>query len=200
MKEEHIFNDFNEFANFLQDRIDTHRKHGWMLNSITKSTVNENIDLYEALSKSQKRLFRDLEKIQQRKKPWPTVPTPAERQKTKQEEMSKSARMIKDIYKKKRTKKEELVEQEKMDKSYNPKNPEDKPSAQKILTGGKTDTGSPRDDVEFNPGDVIEFNAPGGAQYAGVLQSINDKGAWFDFNHPLAGREVTFEAQIVAIL
>jgi len=56
------------------------------------------------------------------------------------------------------------------------------------------------DDVEFNPGDVIEFNAPGGAQYAGVLQSIDDGGAWFDFNHPLAGRPITFEAEIVAIL
>ena len=56
------------------------------------------------------------------------------------------------------------------------------------------------DDAQFNPGDVIEFNAPGGAQYAGVLQSINEEGAWFDFNHPLAGRPVTFEAQIVAIL
>ena len=56
------------------------------------------------------------------------------------------------------------------------------------------------DDAQFNPGDVIEFNAPGGAQYAGVLQSINEEGAWFDFNHPLAGRPVTFEAEIVAIL
>jgi FKBP-type peptidyl-prolyl cis-trans isomerase SlpA len=56
------------------------------------------------------------------------------------------------------------------------------------------------DDVEFNSGDVIEFNAPGGAQYAGVLQSIDDEGAWFDFNHPLAGRPVTFEAEIVGIL
>ena len=56
------------------------------------------------------------------------------------------------------------------------------------------------EDTEFNPGDVIEFNAPGGAQYAGVLQSIDDEGAWFDFNHPLAGRPVTFEAEIVAIL
>ena len=56
------------------------------------------------------------------------------------------------------------------------------------------------DDVEFNPGDVIEFNAPSGAQYAGVLQSINEEGAWFDFNHPLAGVAVNFEAQIVAIM
>ncbi len=56
------------------------------------------------------------------------------------------------------------------------------------------------EDTQFNPGDVIEFNAPGGAQYAGVLQSIDTEGAWFDFNHPLAGRPVTFEAEIVAIL
>jgi FKBP-type peptidyl-prolyl cis-trans isomerase SlpA len=47
---------------------------------------------------------------------------------------------------------------------------------------------------------VIEFNAPSGAQYAGVLQSINEEGAWFDFNHPLAGVAVNFEAQIVAIM
>ena len=54
--------------------------------------------------------------------------------------------------------------------------------------------------AEFNPGDVIEFNAPGGAQYAGVLQSIDNEGAWFDFNHPLAGRPITFEAEVIAIL
>jgi FKBP-type peptidyl-prolyl cis-trans isomerase SlpA len=53
---------------------------------------------------------------------------------------------------------------------------------------------------EFAPGDMIEFNAPGGAQYAGVLQSINEEGAWFDFNHPLAGKELSFEAEIIAIL
>ena len=56
------------------------------------------------------------------------------------------------------------------------------------------------DGAEFNPGDVIEFNAPGGAQYAGVLQSIDNEGAWFDFNHPLAGRPITFEAEVIAIL
>ena len=53
---------------------------------------------------------------------------------------------------------------------------------------------------EFEPGDMIEFNAPNGAQYAGVLQSINDEGAWFDFNHPLAGKQLSFEAEIIAIL
>jgi FKBP-type peptidyl-prolyl cis-trans isomerase SlpA len=53
---------------------------------------------------------------------------------------------------------------------------------------------------EFEPGDMIEFNSPSGAQYAGVLQSISDEGAWFDFNHPLAGKQLSFEAEIIAIL
>ena len=56
------------------------------------------------------------------------------------------------------------------------------------------------DSPEFTAGDVVEFNAPNGAQYAGVLQSIDAEGAWFDFNHPLAGKPITFEAQIIAIL
>jgi FKBP-type peptidyl-prolyl cis-trans isomerase SlpA len=54
--------------------------------------------------------------------------------------------------------------------------------------------------ISFSPGDVIEFNAPSGAQYAGVLQSITEEGAWFDFNHPLAGKSITFEAEIVGIM
>jgi FKBP-type peptidyl-prolyl cis-trans isomerase SlpA len=54
--------------------------------------------------------------------------------------------------------------------------------------------------AEFAPGDMIEFNAPSGAQYAGVLQSINEEGAWFDFNHPLAGKQLSFEVEIIAIL
>ena len=57
-----------------------------------------------------------------------------------------------------------------------------------------------KEDAKFAPGDVVEFNAPNGAQYAGVLQSLDQEGAWFDFNHPLAGKSVTFEAEIVAIL
>jgi FKBP-type peptidyl-prolyl cis-trans isomerase SlpA len=32
------------------------------------------------------------------------------------------------------------------------------------------------------------------------LQSINEEGAWFDFNHPLAGKQLSFEAEIIAIL
>lgn len=62
-------------------------------------------------------------------------------------EISKSARIIKDIYKRNRYS-EELVDRDKIKKSYDPK---EKTSAEKTLRGGKTLTGQMRDDIEFNP-------------------------------------------------
>ncbi|HKT97947.1 MAG TPA: peptidylprolyl isomerase [Paraburkholderia sp.] len=52
----------------------------------------------------------------------------------------------------------------------------------------------------FRPGDLIEFNAPNGDRYAGVLKEVNETSALFDFNHPLAGQAVAFEVQIIGIL
>ncbi|NBY64103.1 MAG: peptidylprolyl isomerase [Betaproteobacteria bacterium] len=52
----------------------------------------------------------------------------------------------------------------------------------------------------FEIGDMVEFNAPMGGQYAGILQAIDAEGAWFDFNHPLAGKTITFEVKIISIL
>jgi FKBP-type peptidyl-prolyl cis-trans isomerase SlpA len=49
-------------------------------------------------------------------------------------------------------------------------------------------------------GDLVEFNAPGGGRFAGVLRAIDDEGALFDFNHPLAGQTVKFEVKIIGIL
>ena len=54
--------------------------------------------------------------------------------------------------------------------------------------------------IDFVPGDVVEFNAPGGGRYAGVFRSIDGDFALFDFNHPLAGQPVRFEVEIVGIL
>ena len=56
------------------------------------------------------------------------------------------------------------------------------------------------DKTEYSPGDVIEFNAPGGGRYAGVFRSLDNDYATFDFNHPLAGKPVRFEVEIVGIL
>jgi hypothetical protein len=82
----------------------------------------------------------------------------------KKKQMSKSARMIKALYKKKGMVKEDLHDHEKEDKSVatygkKPKfekaekddGGENKPSAAATLTGGKTLTGEKRDDVEIDP-------------------------------------------------
>jgi FKBP-type peptidyl-prolyl cis-trans isomerase SlpA len=53
---------------------------------------------------------------------------------------------------------------------------------------------------EYRVGDVLEFNAPGGGHFAGVLLEINDDDALFDFNHPLAGQALNFEVRIIGIL
>ena len=55
-------------------------------------------------------------------------------------------------------------------------------------------------DEDFTPGDVIEFNAPDGGRYAGVLKEVGETSALFDFNHPLAGQALTFEVKIIGIL
>lgn len=53
---------------------------------------------------------------------------------------------------------------------------------------------------EYVVGDLVEFSAPGGGRFAGVLRSIDNESALFDFNHPLAGQSVKFEVKIIGIL
>lgn len=49
-------------------------------------------------------------------------------------------------------------------------------------------------------GDLVEFNAPKGGRFAGVLRALDEQGATFDFNHPLAGQTLVFETKIIGIL
>lgn len=49
-------------------------------------------------------------------------------------------------------------------------------------------------------GDLVEFTAPSGGRFAGVLRAIDSDSALFDFNHPLAGQTVKFEVRIIGIL
>jgi FKBP-type peptidyl-prolyl cis-trans isomerase SlpA len=53
---------------------------------------------------------------------------------------------------------------------------------------------------EYSIGDLVEFAAPGGGRFAGVLREIDADSALFDFNHPLAGQPVKFEVKIIGIL
>ncbi|MDR3400295.1 MAG: peptidylprolyl isomerase [Pandoraea sp.] len=52
----------------------------------------------------------------------------------------------------------------------------------------------------YSVGDLVEFNAPSGGRYAGILRELGDGWALFDFNHPLAGQPIVFEVQIIGIL
>lgn len=50
-------------------------------------------------------------------------------------------------------------------------------------------------------GDVVQFPTPDGqASYAGVVREVGDGWLLFDFNHPLAGRPVTFEVELIGVL
>jgi len=65
-------------------------------------------------------------------------------------------------------------------------------------------------DAQYQVGDVVQFPTPDGAgSYAGVVRELGPAtggegadGGWllFDFNHPLAGRPVTFEVQVIGVL
>jgi len=47
---------------------------------------------------------------------------------------------------------------------------------------------------------MIEFTAPDGAKYAGLVRQVRDEAAMVDFNHPLAGRSIRFEVEVIGII
>lgn len=56
-------------------------------------------------------------------------------------------------------------------------------------------------DEHYSVGDVVQFPTPDGqGGYAGVVREIAGDVLVFDFNHPLAGRPVTFEVQLIGVL
>ena len=52
----------------------------------------------------------------------------------------------------------------------------------------------------LDPGEMVEFTAPNGARYSGVLKQVNDDAALFDFNHPLAGADLRIEVSLLGVL
>lgn len=55
-------------------------------------------------------------------------------------------------------------------------------------------------DATFEPGDLVEFAAPNGVRYSGVLKEINAESALFDFNHPLAGLRLRVDVALLGVL
>ena len=60
----------------------------------------------------------------------------------------------------------------------------------------------PRDnftDMELEPGLLIIFKDAAGGEMPGVVKTIHDTVVDIDFNHPLAGKTITFDVEIVAV-
>jgi FKBP-type peptidyl-prolyl cis-trans isomerase SlpA len=81
------------------------------------------------------------------------------------------------------------------EEAFGPRNPELVQRVSRAMLAANSAAGE-----SYAPGDLVEFPAPGGGRFAGVLKSIDDNGALFDFNHPLAGQRIRFEVRILGVL
>ena len=54
--------------------------------------------------------------------------------------------------------------------------------------------------LRVEEGTVFEFAAPGGATQAGLVQAIAGDEVQVDFNHPLAGKRVRFEVEVLSVI
>lgn len=54
-------------------------------------------------------------------------------------------------------------------------------------------------DVEPKLGDIFSFEKPNGEEVPGVIVKINDEEIVVDFNHPLAGKNLLVEIEILAV-
>lgn len=54
--------------------------------------------------------------------------------------------------------------------------------------------------TRFEAGDFVHFPAPDGGQFAGTVVEDLEDSILFDFNHPLAGKHLQFEVQLIGVL
>ena len=53
-------------------------------------------------------------------------------------------------------------------------------------------------DMDLEPGLVVTFQEPGG-EVPGVITEFSDERVTVDFNHPLAGKTILFEVEIIEV-
>lgn len=54
-------------------------------------------------------------------------------------------------------------------------------------------------DAEVEIGTVMAFSGPDGVEIPGIITEIAGDSVTVDFNHPLAGQDVTFEVEILSV-
>lgn len=50
------------------------------------------------------------------------------------------------------------------------------------------------------PMSIMEFSAPDGSRYSGLITEVKDDAVMIDFNHPLAGKQIRVDVRIVGVL
>lgn len=81
------------------------------------------------------------------------------------------------------------------DKAYGEANPDLYRPVSKKLLNQYAEEGT-----SFEPGEFVHFPAPDGGQFAGTVVEERDDHILFDFNHPLAGKALHFEVQLIGVL
>ena len=54
-------------------------------------------------------------------------------------------------------------------------------------------------ELMLEPGQVIGFETPGGQEIPGLIVSVSATEVRVDFSHPLAGRDLVFDVEILAV-
>ena len=49
-------------------------------------------------------------------------------------------------------------------------------------------------------GTVVEFSTPGGDAVPGTVVELTEDSATVDFNHPLAGQQLSFDVEIIEVV
>ena len=55
-------------------------------------------------------------------------------------------------------------------------------------------------ELAMEPGSIIGFDTPEGEELSGTIIAFDDVTVEVDFNHPLAGRVVIFDVEIIAVM
>lgn len=55
-------------------------------------------------------------------------------------------------------------------------------------------------DMSLEEGVIVSFAGPGGSEIPGIVRDVIGDSVTVDLNHPLAGRAVTFELEVVQVL
>jgi FKBP-type peptidyl-prolyl cis-trans isomerase SlpA len=80
--------------------------------------------------------------------------------------------------------------------AFGPRNPD---MVQRLKRQVLDEMGDPQ--AEYAVGEVVEFPTPDNTgRFAGVVRALGEGWIEFDFNHPLAGKAVTFEVQVIGVL